>query len=146
MDYPAAPIIEAIKVEADDHAADEGVAGVASGARVTPFGGSSPPADPNNIRGSGARRLGVATISPSALLDGLRSTPAWLGFCFGNQPQRELLTEFLIAYLNSHYLRGLLLVFAAWLRSVFCMILKNLLDVGAERSPIFLSKLFKLGL
>jgi len=26
------------------------------------------------------------------LLDGLGSTPAWLGFCSGNQPQRERLT------------------------------------------------------
>ena len=50
------------------------------------------------------------------------------------------------AHLNRTSSLDLSLAFDAWLGNAFDMILKQLFNVGAERAPILLSKLFKLGL
>jgi len=72
--------------------------------------------------------------------------PAWLGFCSGDQPQREPLTGYTIADLNSASLLGLFPVFDAYLKRTFHKILEQFLDVSAERASIFSRKLFKFGL
>ena len=50
------------------------------------------------------------------------------------------------AHLNRTSSLDLSLAFDAWLGNAFDMIIKQLLDVSAERPPILFSKLFKLGL
>jgi hypothetical protein len=88
----------------------------------------------------------VATIIAFVIAGWLGFNAGVAGFLLWKSAATRTSDGFIIAYLNSPSLLGLLLVFEAWLRSAFYMILKKLLDVGAERSPIFLGKLFKLGL
>ena len=50
--------------------------------------------------------------------------PAWLGFCSGDQPQREPLTGFTVAYLKSASMLNPFLVFEAYVKSSSYMFLK----------------------